>query len=74
MRGTDQSAAESIVLSCPLCECEPDIWLPAETEPGVVEHVSVVDALVLGFRAAGRPYYRCECGYEELVDPEAPTV
>ncbi|MEM7261385.1 MAG: hypothetical protein AAF488_05295 [Planctomycetota bacterium] len=66
-----KSAAESIVLSCPVCTEEPDIWMPAETGPGVEEHVPVIDALVHGFRALGRPYYRCDCGYEELVDPAA---
>jgi len=63
--------SDALVLSCPVCESEPDIWMAAEVSPGVEKNVSVIDALVNGFRAAGRPYYRCECGYEELVDPEA---
>ncbi len=66
--------SNALVLSCPMCDCEPDIWMPAEVSPGVEENVSVIDALVHGFRATGRPYYRCECGYEELVDPEAEAV
>ena len=62
---------DTAVVSCPMCESELEIYIRAEVTPGCHEDVSVLEAVLCDYIVGGRAFYHCDCGYQELLDPEA---
>ncbi len=58
------------VLNCPYCCDEVDIRILAEVAPETLGEVTILEAIVCDCPLAGRAYYQCHCGYQELLDPE----
>ena len=58
------------VFDCPHCCEELHIHIRAEISPGEYDDVPVIEAMLCDLKPAGRAFYHCECGYEELLDSE----